>query len=77
MIFITEFGNVNTLTNDSVKGLEYAVFYEALRNVPGIGAAFGQILSSNSAYRNLAWRAEDGSISEIVETLAQRHGVPT
>jgi murein DD-endopeptidase MepM/ murein hydrolase activator NlpD len=76
MIFITEFGNVNALTNPAVKGREYAAFLDSLRQAPGIGAAFGQILSSTGPYRELAWRTEDGAITDVVRAVAERATVP-
>lgn len=76
MIFVTEFGNVNALTNATVKGREYAAFLDGLRQHPGVGAAFGQILSSTGPYAELAWRDEDGELSPVVEEVAHRATVP-
>jgi hypothetical protein len=73
MLFVTEFANVNALTNMAVKGREYVKFFEALRHSPGIGAAFGQVLSSSGAFAELAWRSEDGQPTDIVDELATRN----
>lgn len=69
MLFITEFGNVNALTNLSVKGREYVEFVEGIRHTAGVGAAFAQVLSSAGPFAELAWRAEDGSQTDIVAEL--------
>lgn len=72
LIFITEFGNVNDLTNPSVKGNEYVKFYEGLRDKPGFGAAFSQVISSPSGYGSMRWRYEDGKITEIPYRVGRR-----
>jgi hypothetical protein len=72
LLFITEFGNVNELTNPHVKGQEYVKYYQSLRDQPGIGAAFAEVISASSGYTSLAWRQEDGKASEIPDLVGQR-----
>jgi hypothetical protein len=70
---LEEKGSFYALTNMAVKGREYVKFFEALRHSPGIGAAFGQVLSSSGAFAELAWRSEDGQPTDIVDELATRN----
>lgn len=72
LLFITEFGNINTYTNPYVKGLEYVKYYHKLRKEEGIGAAFAQVLSAASGFNSLAWRSEDGKINEIPYQVGMR-----
>jgi murein DD-endopeptidase MepM/ murein hydrolase activator NlpD len=72
LLFITEFGNVNQLTDAYVKGQEYVQYYESLREEPGIGAAFAQVISAASGYSSLAWRAEDGKVNKIPYLVGRR-----
>ena len=72
MIFLTEFGNVNALTNLAVKGREYVKFYKAIRHSPGVGAAFAQVLSSAGPFSELAWRTKDGKQTDIVVEIKAR-----
>lgn len=72
LLFITEYANVNSLTNPYVKGREYVEFHTRLRGEPGIGAAFANVMSSSSAYGNQRWRTEDGQITQIVTQVGER-----
>jgi murein DD-endopeptidase MepM/ murein hydrolase activator NlpD len=72
MLFLTELGNVNALTNLAVKGKEYVEFFKSIRHSPGVGAAFAQVLSSNGPYSELAWRSEDGKPTDIVAEIKAR-----
>lgn len=72
LLFITGFGNMNTYTNPVVKGREYVKYYQQLREVPGIGAAFAQVISSAERYPALVWRSEDGTPNAIVEQVGAR-----
>ncbi|TAK14236.1 MAG: M23 family metallopeptidase [Anaerolineae bacterium] len=72
LIFVTEFGNVDVLTNLYVKGKEYVQFYETLRNQPGIGAAFSQVMSSATGYLQMQWRNENGTATEIPVRIGKR-----
>jgi hypothetical protein len=73
LLFITEFANVNDLTNPYVKGNEYVKFYETLRGKPGFGAAFSQVLSSPFSTGNIQWRTEDGKLTQIPYQVGRRH----
>lgn len=72
LLFITGFGNVNAFTNPVVKGREYVKYYQQLCEVPGIGAAFAQVVSSADGYPALVWRSEDGTPTAIVEQVGAR-----
>ena len=72
LLFITEFANVNELTNAYVKGNEYVKFYQKLRNEPGIGAAFSQVMSSRGGYHSMVWRGEDGILNQISYRVGRR-----
>jgi hypothetical protein len=72
LLFITEFGNVNDLSNAYVKGQEYVKYYQSLRNQPGIGAAFAQVMSAASGYGGLVWRSEDGILNKIPYLVGRR-----
>ncbi|MBI3160413.1 MAG: peptidoglycan DD-metalloendopeptidase family protein [Chloroflexi bacterium] len=72
LIIITEFGNVNVMTNLYVKGNQYVTFYEGLRRGTGIAAAFSQILSSPKGYDNMQWRHEDGQLTRIPIQIGKR-----
>lgn len=72
LLFVTEFGNVDQATSAYAKGDQYALFYEQLRNEPGIGAAFAQVLSSSSGYTGMHWRTEQGTITRIPVNVGRR-----
>lgn len=72
LLFITEFGNVNQLTKPHVKGQEYVQYYQSLRDQPGIGAAFAEVISASTGFNSLTWRAEDGSINKIPYLVGKR-----
>jgi len=72
LLFITEFANVNELSNYSVKGREYVDFYKRLRYRAGIGAAFGEVISTSTPYGKLRWREEDGSMTAVVSAVGGR-----
>ncbi|MGD2027428.1 MAG: M23 family metallopeptidase [Anaerolineales bacterium] len=73
LIFITEFGNINAYTNPVVKGREYVKFYRRLREYPGVGAAFAQIVSAARGYDALVWRSEDGKANRIGKQVGERN----
>jgi hypothetical protein len=72
LLFVTEFANVNELTNHDVKGREYVTYLERLRLQPGIGAAFANVASSKTGYGKTRWRREDGVITKVVDEVAKR-----
>ncbi len=73
LIFITEFGNVNIHTTPLVKGREYVKYWQKLREVPGIGAAFCQVVSAGKGFDGLVWRDEAGMLTEIVKQVGDRN----
>ncbi|MGD8458605.1 MAG: M23 family metallopeptidase, partial [Anaerolineales bacterium] len=73
LLFITEFANVNDLTNPYVKGNEYVSYYEGLRRKPGFGAAFSQVLSSQFGINNIQWRIQDGTLTQIPYRVGLRN----
>jgi murein DD-endopeptidase MepM/ murein hydrolase activator NlpD len=72
LLFITEFANVNEMTNPYVKGKEYVKFYQNLRNQPGIGVAFSQIMSSPWGHGTMRWRTENGELTQIPYRVGRR-----
>ncbi|HKJ26506.1 MAG TPA: hypothetical protein VJ965_02620, partial [Anaerolineales bacterium] len=72
LLFITEFGNTNQHLRAAAKGEEYQGYYQRLREVPGIGAAFAQVVSSASGYDALVWRSERGELNEIALQVGKR-----
>lgn len=71
MLFISEFANVNPLTSSAIKAAEYDRFYQEIENVPGIGAAFAQVLSSEQIYSKLAWHYQDDGKNSIAHELSK------
>lgn len=72
LIFVTEFANLNELTNSYVKGNEYVTYYQTLRNKPGFGGAFSQIISTPNKYGNIRWRNEDNTLTNIPVQVGDR-----
>lgn len=72
LIFVTEFGNVNILTNPYVKGKEYLKFYQSLRDTPGIGACFAQVMSSARGFEGMQWRLESEELTQIPIQIGKR-----
>jgi hypothetical protein len=72
LLFITEFGNVNQSTPPNIKGEEYVRYYQRLREIKGIGAAFSQVVSASKGYEDLVWRNEAGETTQIVESVGGR-----
>jgi len=77
MFFISEFANVNPLVSSAKKADEYNRFYNDIGNIPGIGAAFAQILSSENIYANLAWSKGDEQIISISDELGKLRKLST
>jgi hypothetical protein len=73
LLFITEFSNPEPGTPKEVKGEQYARYYQHLRSIPGIGAAFSFVLSSSFGFVSETWRLEDGSVTPIPALVAARH----
>jgi hypothetical protein len=75
VLFITEFSNVVFNLDKRVKGQQYARYYQMLRNVPGLGAAFCYILSATQGFEGEVWCDEKGNLSEIPAQVCARSGV--
>lgn len=71
LMFITEFANVSNQDTRS-KGMQYAKYYEYLRNQPGLGAAFSFVLSASSGFPEQVWRGEDGTLTDIPQGVGAR-----
>jgi murein DD-endopeptidase MepM/ murein hydrolase activator NlpD len=72
LLFLTEFSNVNELENLGVKGRQYVDYYREIRDYPGIGAAFANVMSARSAYGKQRWRREDGTLTRVVNEVGGR-----
>ena len=77
VLFITEFSNPVQNVERRVKGQQYVRYYQALRSVPGVGAAFSFVVSASSGFPWEAWRDEDGRVSEIPGLVGARTDVAT
>ena len=75
LIFITEFSNATPDTAKAIKGQQYTRYYQHLRSVPGLGAAFSFVVSSSSAFGAETWRLENGQLTEIPGLVAARQDV--
>jgi len=71
-LFITEFSNVAQGVDKRLKGQDYVRYYQKLRNVPGLGAAFSFTVSASSFFAFESWREENGLLSEIPKLVGAR-----
>jgi hypothetical protein len=72
LLFITEFSNVAPGTDKRTKGEQYVRYYQHLRSIPGLGAAFSFVLSASTGFDSETWRLEDGSVTEIPGLVGAR-----
>lgn len=72
LLFISEFSNPMAHVPTRTKGEQYVRYYQQLRGVPGLGAAFAFIVSASANFPHEAWRLEDGHVSEIATVVAGR-----
>jgi len=72
LIFITEFSNPANWVGRAEKAHQYVQYYELLRNVPGLGAAFCFLSSASAQFPHEAWWDENGAISEIPDVVGGR-----
>jgi hypothetical protein len=77
VLFLTEFSNVDPFVAKSIKGQQYARYYQHLRSLPGIGAAFSFVVSASSGFGGETWRNEDGSLTAIPAGVGARTDVAT
>jgi murein DD-endopeptidase MepM/ murein hydrolase activator NlpD len=75
LLFITEFSNVAPGTDKRIKGQQYVRYYQHLRSIPGMGAAFSFVLSASTGFDSETWRLEDGSVTEIPGLVGARGDV--
>jgi murein DD-endopeptidase MepM/ murein hydrolase activator NlpD len=78
LLFITEFSNPAPLSEEitwTVKGQQYVRYYQHLRSVPGIGAAFSFVASSSTSFVDETWRLENGQPTEIPSLVGARTDV--
>jgi murein DD-endopeptidase MepM/ murein hydrolase activator NlpD len=72
LVLITEFANPSERQDSRAKGRQYVQYYEALRDEPGIGAAFAFVLSASSGFTHETWRLEDGRLTDIPVEVGRR-----
>ena len=72
LLFITEFGNPRD--PKAVVGEQYARYYNRLRKVEGLGAAFSYVVSTSDRTESprWAWRDESGNEVGIAEVVGRR-----
>ncbi len=73
LLLITEFGNMDPYVSRDKKAAEYLGYYDQLRELNNIGAAFSSALSSGkSSFAPIVWRLEDGNLTEIPSIIGAR-----
>ncbi len=77
LLFITEFSNVAAEVDKRTKGQQYVRYYQHLRSIPGVGAAFSFVVSASAGFVSETWRNEDGSQTEIPGVVGARSTVVT
>ncbi|MCC7358213.1 MAG: M23 family metallopeptidase [Anaerolineales bacterium] len=75
LIFITEFSNATQHTDKDTKAKQYTRYYQHLRSIPGLGAAFAFVVSSSSGFDSETWRLENGQPTAIPGLVAARQDV--
>jgi murein DD-endopeptidase MepM/ murein hydrolase activator NlpD len=72
LLFVTEFSNPTVDTTKQTKGQQYQRYYQMLRAIPGLGAAFSFVVSASSGFDSETWRTESGSVTEIPGLVGAR-----
>ncbi len=72
LLFITDFANINPLTDDDARGNQYLDYYHDLRERPGFGAAFADFLTPGTAAAYLGWSDNQGRPTAVVARVAER-----
>ncbi len=73
LLFITEFSNPDAGTDKQTKGHQYQRYYQIVRAVPGLGAAFSFVVSASSgSFAAETWRNEDGTVTQIPGVVGAR-----
>jgi murein DD-endopeptidase MepM/ murein hydrolase activator NlpD len=73
LTMITEFSNTSPFVDPQVKADQYLRYYQHLRSIPGIGAAFAFVVSAAENYPTETWRSEDGRLNPIARTVGERN----
>ncbi len=71
-LFITEFSNPNPNEAMAAKGQQYQRYYQNLRNVPGLAAAFSFVVSASADFPHEVWRLENQQLTAIPGLVGQR-----
>jgi murein DD-endopeptidase MepM/ murein hydrolase activator NlpD len=77
LLFITEFSNAAAWVDKRTKGQQYVRFFQHLRSLPGMGAAFSFVVSASSGFGGETWRNENGSLTEIPGLVGARSDTVT
>lgn len=77
VLFITEFSNADPLVDKRLKGQQYARYYQHLRSLPGLGAAFSFVVSASSGFGGETWRNENGTLTDIPAQVGARTDLAT
>jgi hypothetical protein len=72
LVMITEFSNISPSTEPRVKADQYLRYYQHLRAIPGIGAAFAFVVSAPENYQSETWRDEGGRLKPIATAVGAR-----
>jgi len=72
LLMVSGFGNIDPYADAKEKGTQYSSYYQKLRRVPGIGAAFADSVYSDSIWDGLHWRSKDGKANDIPLEVGKR-----
>jgi hypothetical protein len=72
LLIVSGFGNIDPYADAKQKGIQYADYYQKLRRIPGIGAAFADVVYSDTSWKGLHWRSKDGKINDIPLEVGKR-----
>lgn len=72
LLFLTEFSNPAPDIDKQTKGQQYQRYYQMLRGLPGLGAAFSFVVSASSGFGAETWRNENGSVTPIPGVVGAR-----
>ena len=72
LLFVSGFGNIDPYADAKQKGIQYTNYYQKLRRVLGIGAAFADIVYSEKSWDGLHWRGKEGKCNDIPLEVGKR-----
>lgn len=72
LLFVTEFSNQSAAVDWAVKGQQYVRYYQHLRSLPGVGAAFAFVVSASTSFGTEVWRWENGALTPIPAVVGGR-----